>query len=258
VTPFLKVTAAEMDAFGVVYPHPKNQLKSIALPSSPKFWGNSSQVFEIPMLILSRFASPSASAKGSTSNAHRSNRWALLAKPVLGVALAMGVLSAGQAQAFVVNVGGQDYDVTTFAGTYTANKSKFAKPANGGDMPWWGNADLAYSFALSVDHSLSSINDIGRLVGPLFADKIRATNLGNTPGPAFYVKVDYGFYYGNFDSQFNETQATWAQAVSYRASASSVPGPLPALGAAAAFGFSRKLRKRIKRSNNAVSSSYNL
>ncbi len=34
-----------------------------------------------------------------------------------------------------------------------------------------------------------------------------------------------------------------------------VPGPLPVLGAAAAFGFSRKLRKRIKRSANLVSSS---
>lgn len=37
-----------------------------------------------------------------------------------------------------------------------------------------------------------------------------------------------------------------------------VPGPLPALGAAAAFGFSRKLRKRIKGGNNAVSSTYTL
>jgi len=33
----------------------------------------------------------------------------------------------------------------------------------------------------------------------------------------------------------------------------SVPGPLPALGVAAAFGFSRKLRKRIKVGNNTVS-----
>lgn len=146
--------AAEIDAFGVVYPHPKNQLKSIALPSSPKIWGNSSQVFEIPMLILSRFSSPSASAKGSTSNAHRSNRWALLAKPTFGVALAMGVLSAGQAQALVVNVGGQDLDVTIFTGTYKTNTSKFATAANGGVMPWWGSQALASVFALLVGKQL--------------------------------------------------------------------------------------------------------
>jgi len=40
--------------------------------------------------------------------------------------------------------------------------------------------------------------------------------------------------------------------------ANGAPGPLPALGAAAAFGFSRQLRKRIKRSTTAVSSSYSL
>ena len=201
--------------------------------------------------------SPSSFAQGAGFNLCH-HRWALLAKPVLGVTLALGVVTAGKAQAFVVNVGGQDYDVTTFTGTYTANKSKFAKPANGGDMPWWGNADLAYSFALSVDHSLSIINNVGRLVGPFFADKIRAANLGDTPGPQFYVKVDYDIVYGHFSNQFNETEATWAQAVSYRASASSVPGPLPAFGAAVAFNFSRQLRRRIKRSTNAVSSSYSL
>jgi hypothetical protein len=37
-----------------------------------------------------------------------------------------------------------------------------------------------------------------------------------------------------------------------------VPGPLPALGAVAAFGFSRKLRKRIRGSANPVSSSYTI
>ena len=35
-----------------------------------------------------------------------------------------------------------------------------------------------------------------------------------------------------------------------------VPGPLPLFGVAAAFGYSRKLRKRIKSSANTVSSSY--
>jgi hypothetical protein len=73
------------------------------------------------MLILSRFSSPSAIAKGSTFNPDRSRRWALLAKPTLGVALAMGVLTAGQAQAMVVNLGGQDWYMTTFSGTFNEN-----------------------------------------------------------------------------------------------------------------------------------------
>jgi hypothetical protein len=36
------------------------------------------------------------------------------------------------------------------------------------------------------------------------------------------------------------------------------PAPLPIFGAAAAFGFSRKLRKRIKGSTNPVPNSYSL
>jgi hypothetical protein len=39
---------------------------------------------------------------------------------------------------------------------------------------------------------------------------------------------------------------------------SAVPGPLPLLGAAAAFSFSRKLRKCIKSNGNPVSSSYTI
>jgi hypothetical protein len=39
-------------------------------------------------------------------------------------------------------------------------------------------------------------------------------------------------------------------------SPASVPGPLPILGVTATFGFSRKLRKRIKNSAKLVSSSY--
>jgi hypothetical protein len=45
---------------------------------------------------------------------------------------------------------------------------------------------------------------------------------------------------------------TWAQATPYTPPA---PGPLPVLGAGAAFGFSRKLRKRIKLARVAMGSS---
>jgi hypothetical protein len=77
------------------------------------------------MFILSGFSSPSSNAKGPTSNPGRRRRWI---KPALGVALAMGVLTAGQAQAFVVTVGGQDWGVTTFTFTpnsYIANQAYY-------------------------------------------------------------------------------------------------------------------------------------
>ena len=92
------------------------------------------------MLNISRFSSPSFSAKGSTFNPRR--RWLSVAKSALGVAMAMGALGAGEAQAVIVNVEGQDWDVTTFTGSYNENESRF----NIGEMPWWGNESLASLF----------------------------------------------------------------------------------------------------------------
>ena len=56
----------------------------------------------------------------------------------LGAAAALAAisLSPGSAQAFVVTVGGLQYDVTTFTGSADANAVKFNTPANGGMMPW--------------------------------------------------------------------------------------------------------------------------
>ena len=221
------------------------------------------------MLNISRFSSPSSSAKGSTSNPVLRRRWSSLAKPALGVALAMGVLTAGQAQAFVVNVGGQDWDVTTFAGSYNELTGKFAQPPAPGLMPWWGSRDTAHEFAMKVglffdpppgQYALNGSS------GPLFAYELtsflyhsygttvdaQAMPMFKTPfimiwGPA--VRVGWP----------KDLAAVWAQATLFTppepppASAApgplpAAPGPLPALGAAAAFGFSRKLRKRINAS----------
>jgi hypothetical protein len=64
-------------------------------------------------------------------------------------ALAALSLSPGSAQAYVVTVGGVQYDVTTFTGSYNNNASKFALPP-AGVMPWWGSISLTNSFAAAV------------------------------------------------------------------------------------------------------------
>jgi hypothetical protein len=200
-------------------------------------------------------SSPSTSVKGSNSNSRR--RWLSLAKPAIGVALAMGVLTAGQARAVVVNVDGQDWDVTTFAGGYYENSSKFETPANGGVMPWWNNINLAGTFTAAVSSSLGD-------EGPYFAFKTDPTAFGGVgvidvliynsshdgacPGCTAIFgagKAGIGPGYGG--------HSAWAQATPYTSPAAA-PGPLPALGAAAGFGFSRKLRKRIKCSTNTSAS----
>jgi hypothetical protein len=166
----------------------------------------------------------------------------------------MGVLTAGHAKALVVNVNGQDWDVTTFTGTIARNYSKFASPTSGGVMPWWDDTSgsLARQFSDLVGLELGFPNDpsLGSdyaRVGPLFAIGV--------PGPLIHSSV--------FSSKYNKSiwlasspnrSHTFAQVTP--ASSAAVPGPLPALGAAAAFGHSRKLRKRINRNTKTGSGAY--
>jgi hypothetical protein len=177
--------------------------------------------------------------------------------------MAMGALAAGQARAVIVNVEGQDWDVTTFTGGYYSNSSNFETAANGGLMPWWNNQGLASLFATTV---WSSLGDPGPYfayatdpttyggVGTIFQFIYESSHDGACPGcTAVFEAGKHGLGPG-----YGGPQEGWAQATPYTPSAAPVPGPLPALGAAAAFGFSRKLRKRIKGSTNALSSSNSL
>jgi len=171
------------------------------------------------------------------SASHRSRWTALLIKSALGAAVAWGALAAGQAQALVVTVGGQNYDVTTFTDSYNNSKSKFAQPPAPGVMPWWGNQGLADAFATAVGSQLGKLNF--DQFSPWFAYEEQA---GPFVGSSAY----------DINSQILDgagitptLTSTWAQATLKPAA---VPGPLPALGAVAAFGFSRKLRNRIKAS----------
>ncbi len=160
--------------------------------------------------------------------------------------MAIGVLGAGQAQAVVVNVSGQNWNVTTFQGSYNANSAKFATPPAPGRMPWWGSTALASQFATVVNDALGFPNFSGDF-GPLFGIKF-------AQGGTTVNSCTWGFGSAQCSANFgnlNNTNFTWAQADLVPP----VPGPLPLFGAAAAFGFSRKLRQRIKASK-AVGASF--
>ena len=153
-------------------------------------------------------------------------------------------LTAGEAHAYVVNVGGQNYDVTTFTGTYNGNISKFATAANGGVMPWWQNASLAQTFAQQVFDSLGTpnnfaFNGVQQQFGPLFG----YLKTGTLENYRYQASINSVVLFNVQQSNFTVSRV-WAQAS--LVPPPPVPGPLPALGAVAAFGFSRKLRKRIK------------
>jgi hypothetical protein len=173
-----------------------------------------------------------------------------------GVAsLAAITLNPGQAEAYVVTVGGVNYDVTTFTGSYDDNASKFATAANGGVMPWYGSASLAQTFASAVTNQLGLFNQQGISRGPFFSyTSIVVSGTDRLQ--------NYRWNPSNQTVEPNPSPGGTAYNVTFTyATATQVapaPAPLPLLGAAAALGFSRKLRKRIKCSSNAVSSTYSL
>jgi hypothetical protein len=90
-----------------------------------------------------------------------------------GATLMCLTLLSQPAQAILVTVNSTQYDVTAFNGNYNDNASKFATPAYGGLMPWYGNQTLTEQFALAVynltptNGGLADNNTLG--VGPLFA-----------------------------------------------------------------------------------------
>jgi hypothetical protein len=176
----------------------------------------------------------------------------------LGAAAALAAisLSPGSAQAYVVTVGGVQYDVTTFTGSYNANISKFETAANGGVMPWWGGGyDLGGLFATAVRENLGTPNSYsGNTSGPIFS--VEAWD-GDVGGKIWCTADCSGLTNPISIGWLASNSVVYAQATLYTAP-TAAPGPLPLFGAAAAFGFSRKLRKSIKRSTNAVSSTYSL
>ena len=196
---------------------------------------------------------------------------AALGKAVLGTAVAIGVLGAGEAQAFVVNVNGQNWNVTFFDGTQGGpNAALFRTPAQGGAMPWFTNNPascgtnvnasanncLAVQFARAVG---TQLNGVGSLEAIRFAfsgmtsNFVGAGQAGTACTGSSCLRTGQFIFGGSLELDTEPQQninARWA----YVDPVYPVPGPLPALGAAAAFGFSRKLRKRIKDIKSVVAS----
>lgn len=154
---------------------------------------------------------------------------------------ALACFAAPNAEAIQVIVGGSSYDVTTFAGSASSNTSKF----NITNMPWLGDQSLATSFATAVGASLGIPNAAGNH-GPYFAYATPATVHAMyffNPSSSVFSKLDLNTF----------VSVTWATATLIPPSppsTSAVPGPLPLFGAAAAFGWSRRLRSRLGAGRN--------
>ena len=173
-------------------------------------------------------------------------------------ALAAISLSPGSAQAYVVTVGGTQYDVTTFTGSYDDDPSQFATPANNGVMPWWGDSSAATAFATALGGSLGYPNN-NNSSSPYFAWSLQSDGPDVKVLAAQQFDLAQDIYCPDGSTKICDTRvrpgssSVWSQATVY--SAAGAPGPLPLFGAAAAFGYSRQLRKRVKSTPGGLASS---
>lgn len=164
-----------------------------------------------------------------------------------GLALSVTLLQPQAANALVINVDGNAWDVQTSSPLDFALANSLQKLDQ---QDWWsdaiGSSGQARKFADAVTGQLGRPNFGSQ--GPYFA----YASLPPIPGGTYrcyWFENSGGAGGGSTDcGRFDSINtATWAYATQVPG-VSKVPGPLPLFGAATAFGFSRKLRKRIKSS----------
>jgi hypothetical protein len=161
---------------------------------------------------------------------------------LLGGAL-LPLLQATPAAAVVVNVGGIFYDVSITNMSHTLSPTSFALPPQG-QMPWWGDDARASEFATSVFLQLGPGTDAN--YGPVFAYAVD-TALNQVLGLSQSLT--------DINDQIDvmpDTSATIRYATATTSATTPVPLPLPILGAATAFGWSRRLRQRLHQRSIAV------
>jgi hypothetical protein len=165
-----------------------------------------------------------------------------LLKP-LPLAASLGIAALtfmpASASAVQVVVSGLTYEVKTFTGTANANAGKFTTAF----MPWFGNQSLATTFATAVGSQLGTPNLF--IGGPLFTYS-RTTRV---PVLSFLNTTNNSVFQSATSTTVTGIPVLRSLSATY-AEATEVPGPLPLLGVGAAFGFSRRLRCRIRRSNS--------
>jgi hypothetical protein len=163
------------------------------------------------------------------------------------------------AQAILVTVNSTQYDVTTFNGNYNDNASKFATPANGGLMPWYGNQTLTEQFALAVynltptNGELADNNNLG--VGPLFA---RASETFSSESLSFVLaltssvsinSVNSGYPIGQlvYYAPYSDSTASYATAIAVPWETDAIPLIASTLLFAAGVWTKRKLTKPLNK-----------
>jgi hypothetical protein len=186
-----------------------------------------------------------------------------------GLLGAAAIISApGQALAAnPVNLLGQNppsnngtYKIGWITGTWAAVGTQVIAASK-----WWGDANLASSLAVGLAGS-NVFDNFPAVLGPTDTAKTNTFNPifappSVTSNVLFAVGAGGGVVTGVFSSSpyltspnfvlSESTPYTWAVGEFTPNAGTPTPGPLPLVGAAAAFGFSRRLRSRINKSAKA-------
>jgi hypothetical protein len=155
-----------------------------------------------------------------------------LARLAVGAFLS-GVLLPLLAPAPATAVVVQGYDVSVLTLSYASQSSLFALPPLG-QMPWWGNSNLASTFASEVFNQLGAGWDPD--YGPVFAYAVD-TSAGQVLGLTQSLT--------DVNDQIDVTPSL-TTTTRYAIAVAPVPVPLPLLGAAAGLRWSRRLRQRTR------------
>lgn len=156
-------------------------------------------------------------------------------------ALLLPLASAIPAQAVSVIVSGTSYDVSYTTTSHNLSSTLFAATAPG-QMPWWGDPVLASTFAAQVYDQLG-LNLYQADYGAVFAYDYNPAGSGEVYGIVQNTSDTSDQL--NLDSTSPLAAAnSYPYAIAAPASTTAVPAPVPLLGATAAFGWARRMRKR--------------
>jgi hypothetical protein len=141
-------------------------------------------------------------------------------------------------QAIIVTVNGNSYDIELITAAYEDDPTIFAKPLNGGRMPWWEDQNLAEELSIQLAESLSPLPL--PIYGPLFAHTyFSGSVVGSVLELATSGTTDF------VDSSYTVPRDS-LQNYAALVPAHDVPAPVPLLGVGAAFQLSRRLRRRLQ------------
>ena len=145
------------------------------------------------------------------------------------------------AHAVTINVSGTGYEIFYTPTSYNGNPDLFGA-ASPGRMPWWGNVGLASLFASEL------YNQLGENVylpgyGPVFAYGYNPAGPGEVYALAQNTQDTNDQL--NLDSSY-PLAASVTYPYAYARANTPVPAPMPLFGAAAAFGWARRLRNNQK------------